>query len=288
MIDALADRVDVGAPLERSAFEVAPRPTEGDSWSERLYMRDLLHQANLGWTLREPHARRAEGDSLGAFVRYQRPDAPQLPKAVFLHDSFGIPPRAWLAEHFSELVCRSTNDFDLQEVLREQPKVVIQLYSEHTLITIVPQPTPLEDEGATAAQFAACPEVLWRFDGTLAESGLAADSKLALAAGALELARQRPDELLYLPDLHYPRDRTLLLCVDVDAPAPGPFQVFYQTEDLRSYDRSRALQGRLAAGQSKVYFVLPPMGIAGRLALRIGSDAGTYRLNGIEIRVASI
>jgi hypothetical protein len=145
----------------------------------------------------------------------------------------------------------------------------------------------LEDEGATAAQFASCPEVLWRFDGALSESGLSADSKLALEGGALSMARQRPDELLYLPDLDYPRDRTLLLCVEVDAPAPGPFQVFYQTEDQRSYDRSRALQGRLSAGQSKVYFVLPPMGIAGRLALRIGSDAGTYRVNGIEIRVAS-
>lgn len=287
VLGSLAGGSGVGAPLERSAFDVAPRGDDGDSWGGRLYMADLLRQANLGWTVREPRARMVEGELGSAFERFERPDATALPRALFLHDSFGLPLRPWLAEHFRELDCRWTTDFDAEEIEAERPDVVIQLYVESTLMSLAPQPTLLEDRGATAERFAACPLVLWRFSGSPGESGLDSDSKLAYEGQSLLVMRERSDELLYLPELDYPRDHSLILCLEVESEQPGPLQVFFQTEDQRSYDRSRTVQGRLGRGHSEVYFVLPPLGVAGRLAVRVGSEAGTYRVGRIELRAAS-
>jgi hypothetical protein len=64
-------------------------------------------------------------------------------------------------------------------------------------------------------------------------------------------------------------------------------QVFFQTEEQRSYDRSRTLQGFMESGRNELYFVLPPLGVTGRLAVRVGSDTGTYRVDRIELRATS-
>ncbi len=281
LIERLPLEIAGRAPLEPEAFAVAPTSQGEDNWAGRLYMQSLLPRACYGWTLREPHARLVAGSADGGEARYERSDDPDLPRGFFIHDSFGLPLRPWLAEHFSVLDCVWTSEFDSARIAATHPDVVIQLQSEYTLFEFVPQTTMLEDDGSTRARFEACTEVLW----SLADpSALDSDSPLSTSGGGIALARGGPEEFLRLPPLAYPPDRALFLKVEVESPRPGPLQVFYQTVREPAYDRRRALLGEFEAGRSSIYLKLPPLELAGGLGLRIGHDPGTYVVNSIEIR----
>jgi hypothetical protein len=284
LVQRLAETRPGLAPLAPEAFDVEREDGLGDNWGGRLYMRDLLTQAYLAWTLREPRAREIEVSAGDRHAVYERPEAPQLPTGLLLHDSFGLPLRPWLAEHFSRLECEWTTRFDAEAVERTRPDFVIQLYSEFTLVPFMPQPTELEDEGATRARFEASREVLWRLDDLQDVGALESGSTLALEDGVLRLERRGPEETLLLPPLDLPDDRTLLLLVEVEAPQDDSLYLLYQTRRERSYDRTRSTQATLREGRSSICLVLPPRGYAGRLDLHVGIRPGTFKVRRIELR----
>ena len=286
LIERLSGSLPGLAPLPRQAFVVERRPDQGDSWAGRLYMSDLLQQHRIGWSVRAPRARLKESLEDGLRQRYERADAGSLPTGLFLHDSFGEPLRPWLAEHMSRLDCAWTADFEAELIDALRPDLVIQLLCEYTLVSLVPQSTPLEDGSSTRARFEAAQQVLWQLPTPPDPHELDCDSSLVLEDGVLRLERARSEELLYLPELDYPPDRTMLMLVEVETQQAGLLQVYYGTAEAPGYHRNRAVQGRLVQGRSSTCFVLPPRGFAGRLALRIGSEPGSYTVHRIEIRVA--
>jgi hypothetical protein len=275
------------APLPREAFQVSLASDPGDSWADRLYLSDRLHQLRLAWSLREPGAFPRGDSATDRAAVYGRTDGRPLPRALLLHDSFGLQVRAALAEHFSELDCAWTMDLDPSRLDAIRPDVVIQLYNEGTLVRFMPVPTDEEDGDRAARRFEKSDDVLWKLpSGGGLTDGVETDLDDALARdqGTLVFEPRRENELLVLPEIEYPKDATLLLRIELETDEAGVLYAFFKTKYDPTYDRRRALRRSFAAGRSSVYLVLPPAEETGRLALRMGSMRARYRLHAMEIR----
>jgi len=275
------------APLSRESFEVARAGDQGDSWAARLYLPGRLRQARFAWNLREPAATPREDPPNDRAAVYARSDGIARPRALLLHDSFGVQTRPMLAEHFSELDCTWAFDLDVAHLDAFRPDVVIQLYNESTLVRLMPVPTDEEDGGRAERRFETSDEVLWKLrTGEDRPDGVESDSAGSLTrdGGTLVFEPQRESELLHLPELEYPKDATLLLRIELETDEAGVLVVFFQTTYDPTFDRRRTLHRSFAAGRSSIYLVFPPSEATGRLALHIGSMRARYRLHALEIR----
>jgi hypothetical protein len=150
----------------------------------------------------------------------------------------------------------------------------------------MPVSTNEEDGARSAERFEASREVVWKMPKGGRPDGIEADAGASISreGGDLVLDAAGADELLYLPEMTYPTGSTLLLRIDLETGDEGILFVFYRTRYDPTYERRRALHRSFGKGRSAVFLVLPPAEETGRLALRLGSMQGRYRLHGIEIR----
>ncbi len=289
LVREIGKRLPGVAPLEDSAFEVSSVEGGGDSWAGRLYLEGLLPQPNLEWRVREPKARYT-GNFREDPVFVSDREGGEGPRALVFHDSFTLPLRPWLAEHFSRLYCDWTHTPIPERIDAEKPDLVIQIYNGYTLMQLTPHALREEDAGARARRFGAADQVLWRFDAERFPDGLSVNqgAKLALDGGVLTLEREAPASLLFLPELDSPEGADLLVACELESSEAGKLQVLYCTKRLPRIDRRQYVETLRAAGRERVVLEVPEAHFVGRSALWFGPRRGVTKIHSLEVRAAPV
>lgn len=288
LVSALAERFPELTPLPREAFEVRDGPTQGDSWAGRVYLEGLLEQRNLEWSVRTPSARYSGNFREEPQFVSDRADRAG-PRALVYHDSFTLPMRPWLAEHFSHLVCDWTHTPIVQRIEAEKPDVLIQIYNGYTLMQLTPHALREEDGGRRAARFDASTQTLWRMEQGREETSLSVNegAQLARPDGVLELTRESPASLLFLPRLNYPPGANLLVACELEGDEPGKLQVLYCTRRLPRIDRRQYVETQRLGGRERLVLEVPAADFVERMAIWLGPRKGRTRIHALEVRAVA-
>jgi hypothetical protein len=259
--------------------------TQGDSWAARLYVADRLRQSVWSLdpaSLPEVELTRAEEPARRAVTYTQ--SAPELPRALVLHDSFGQGLYDLLPRLFARTVFVWRSEFDLGLIERERPDVVIQLFVDRTLVSLAP--TPVGDAGRdfARAQFERSQSVLLESERGLAELEPYRDMQLVPEEGGIALDAETSGALVLLPELEYPEDRNPIVHLAVTSPVATTLDLLYQTRADPTYKRTRVYELTLAPGANELFVELLVPDLAGRLALRPGREPGRYVLTDLEVR----
>src|SRR5258706_216186 len=113
-----------------------------ETWRPKLYLtvpRTLLRYDPF---LPEGESRAVHlgDDWLAKVQRYeQRVPAPGLPSVLMFHDSFGTGLHKLLAERFARLTAETAPGIDLKLLEAEKPGIVLDLYVERVLTTLLPE-----------------------------------------------------------------------------------------------------------------------------------------------------
>ncbi len=284
----LARRLPSFHALPDDAYAVAPIAGQGDSWAGRMYLEGLLPQRATACTLRAPRAKHLSDPTSNAPFTAEVDD-PSLPRALFFHDSYGVPLRPLLAEGFSRLVGIWSGDLDWKLVEKEKPDVVIQLLTEQNFQRTIPQSPAEEDRGARERRFDASARVLWRFDPARFPDGLVAEgkSRMRLEDGAIVYERRGGADTLVLPELRAPRGEDLLVRIDLERAHEGEPRMFYATRQEREYGPDRSVGSRTVPGRSALVHEIPEDDFTGRLSWSPGGDLEPIRIRSIEVRSAA-
>ena len=287
-------RVHPGAELPRAESYTRRRTEDpGDSWAERLRMREELVQRHVAFEPLAGHRSRVVLESASERI-YERdgPGDSSLPRVVLFHDSFGDRLCDFLREGCSRLAARATVDFEPDLIEEQRPDMVIQLMAERRIATYRPPVSTLRGDGAAADRFRdAGPS---RFDLDTA-AGIARVSPwrralLTPAATAdeppLVVRVRRLGDGLLLPELDLEAGEAPLLRIDVECPAPSELTILYQTPASREYQPMRRATRSLPAGRSLVHVDLGASDVVGRLLVLPGGPRGDYVFRGLEVRAA--
>jgi hypothetical protein len=76
-------------------------------------------------------------------TRNTKNDARNLPRAIMLHDSFGLTLIDFLAPYFSEIQFHTTHEFELQQIVAAKPDIVIEELAERHLYEYYPDNLPV-------------------------------------------------------------------------------------------------------------------------------------------------
>ncbi len=274
-------------PLPDAAFETHATDVGGENWAGRLYLSGLLAQQSVDWTLRDPRARSTD-DPERATTFVSECEGETRPRALVYHDSFTLPMRPWLAEHFSHLVCHWATELQLTDVESARPDVVIQLINGFTLMQIEPHATRAEDDGARERRFEQASRVLWRFEPAQFPGGLMADDAglMTLDGDVVALERTQVKSLLHLPELDYPPGEDLLVRIDLDQAEAGIVQLQYRTRRWPRLGRFQSIEAERHPGRDALVLELSEAEFVGRFALWLGGRVGTVRIHSIEVRSA--
>ncbi len=136
ILDALRDVFGDVAPPTLADFDEAPAAGQADSWDRRLYLEGALVQREVRLTPRRPRAARTEAPPPGSTGQ----DRTLVregggPRVVVVHDSFGPGLVTHFAEHASRVDGRWRSFFEAGLIQSLRPDVVIEVYSEHALVT---------------------------------------------------------------------------------------------------------------------------------------------------------
>jgi hypothetical protein len=274
---------------EDYAPEVLPEP--GDTWGGRLRLGRDFEQARLGFVRQAPLRSRQSLDDFYERV-YEIPDAagaPELPRAVLFHDSFGAGLRDFLREDFSRLYTRNTVDFEPELVEAERPDVVIQLMAERRLGSYRPPVGALSGDAAARAAFAGAGAPLFALDAKSA-ARISPWRRARLEPGSdpeeapLTVRLRGAGDGVLLPEVELPPGSVPILEVDIECPEAGELTVFYQTPASREYVSMRRATTPVAAGRNIVHLDVGVDDCTGRLLLMPGRARGEYVLHGLELR----
>jgi hypothetical protein len=274
-------------PLPDAAFETHATNIGGENWAGRLYLGGLLEQHSVDWELREPRARSSDDpERAGTYVATNTDDT--LPRALVCHDSFTLPLRPWLAEHFSRLACVWSTELELEPIESARPDVVIQIFNGFSLMQLEPHLARFEDGGERERRFERCGRVLWRFDPARFPEGLRTDdgSRMHLDGDEIVLERSKGGSVLHLPEIEYPRGEDLLVRIELDYAEPGLAQIQYRTRRWPRLGRLQSVGAERRPGKDALVLEVPEAEFTGRLALWLGARTGTARIQSIEIRSA--
>lgn len=288
IVRRLAEHFPGMQPLPANDFVIeSPQRAAGDNWSNRIYLDRLLRQPVLLWRLKSPRAARVRGELEGNVYVTRNESAPG-PTAFLYHDSFSIPMRPWLAEHFSALDCTWSDSIDPARIEQERPSIVIQCYNEFTILRTVPHALEVEDRGARRRRFEGATQVLWRMDPERPAWRMRTTHGRRPPArdGALLFAPTRRDEMLELPALDYPAGADLLLRLEIECAQELELSLHYRTVHAPLLDPHRRVGLTLSPGRQVVHLELPSEPFAGRLALLARTTAPTLRLLAAEVRAA--
>ena len=275
--------------LFRSDYQRRVRTDPGDSWGARLRLPDLLVQPCTGFEKLGPLRSSVVEDTPYEKV-FEVPGAPELPRLVLFHDSFGNQLRDFLREDFSRFHARATTDFEDELVLAEHPDVVIQLMAERRLATYRPPVAALAGDAAARAAFAAAGAPLFALDSAAAAARLTPWRRARLTPGTepedppLVVRLRGPGDGPLLPEVELPPGSAPILEVDVECREAGELAVYYQTPTSREYLSMRQVACPVAAGRNVVHLDLAVGDCTGRLLLMPGRARGEYVLRALELR----
>lgn len=159
--DYLADHHGAPRPHGLEDYEVRVEGGEGDSWASRMLLDGVIEMKNLLLVPRTDTGvtRGPAPGGAAKDLQFTHPDASR-PRIVMAHDSFGPDIRGFLSEHASVLETRWRAWLEREVVERVQPDIVIELYSELSLVTSQPFRRPEYLGPETSARFEAGRPVL--------------------------------------------------------------------------------------------------------------------------------
>ncbi len=292
LIEAVAQKLPSVVPLPEEFVRIVPSDEQGDSWAGRLYLEDVLRQEGLAYEF-ESRAELLPYDEEQPQHKASNQEGSGLPRAVFIHDSFGELLRPLLAQHFSRLVCLWTAAFDPALIERERPDVVIQLQVERVLAGVTPGESPLDTPARLAEEFERAATTVFDFRALPQPITRGELRGTRLDDGSTELVGTG-DGQLYLPALALP-PRTWAVCrfqLDSDQPCDLVLE-FLTSEQRKEFEaglerawskQARALRRRLEPGTNVVLFKLLVADLWGPLRVSISPPKGSLRLVSLEVR----
>ncbi len=137
-------------PHPLSDFDQVTRQSEGMDLAAMMGLKRVLGEEQLllvpkwrrQYVVREPRGNIVEAGELRIVTEIP---GSTLPKAVIFRDSFTSALAPYLSEHFSRVVYLWRNDFDAEEVAREQPDVVLQEIVSRHVQWFVPDPQAIPE-----------------------------------------------------------------------------------------------------------------------------------------------
>lgn len=290
MVERLKRHTPMPAALELSDLERIVHAHDGDSWSERMYIGDLLRQVSFEYLPPEPLRARFVATPLfqaGREVHYSQ-RAAELPTGLMFHDSFGNHLQALLAQHFRDLLCIWTADFDAARVEELEPDVVIDVYVDRVLVTAPPfEPKPRAVPTPVRAAFDRSTRTLYRMDPCSDATGPWNGAGYALERGddrepALRARKTAADGFLVLPALA--RCDATTLHLDIESSTPTTLNVLYRRAGDRTYRRKQMRSAPVPSGRRQVYLQLDVPDLDGPLLLLLGETDSEFRLHALEAR----
>jgi len=270
-------------------FERVPDDDQSDSWAARLFLERVLVQHERALVPARPRqALRLPRPRTGKLLdtSYELRGGPAR-KALVLHDSFGPELLPFLAEHFERLEARRSVDFDTYEIEALRPDVVIQVYSEHTLISQTPDRVASLRQAALAVEFRAATEVVLavRSAAGLALHPLSGAATLSDVPGGVHIAIEGPTAIVEIPDIELPRrGERWAIGLDVTMPTAGRAAVFYMTPGDTQIDRRRVYMLDAPVGRTLAVAELGTDARPDGLAIGFGRPDSGLVLHRVEVR----
>ncbi|QDV08767.1 hypothetical protein Poly30_43220 [Planctomycetes bacterium Poly30] len=279
-----------GAPPAHSLadYEVRLEGGEGDSWASRMLLDGVIEMKNLRL---EPRAetgvsrRPAPGGTAKDF-QFQHPDATR-PRIVIAHDSFGPDIRERIAEHASLMETRWRAWLEKDVVERVKPDVVIELYSELSLVTSRPFRRPEFLGPGIAGRFEEG-ALLQSLDVTedLEFEGRPDKSQVRIEGGAARIELLRGVCRLRLPALARPApaDTELILRVDLRSKVHGSVGLYAAKELTGPPEIGDMVSVEVGPGTRSIHVPLLDFDAGSRIWFFLPPNLEEVTLRGAEIR----
>lgn len=272
--------------LAPTDFKTVLSDEQGDSWAERLYLDDRLHQDDWKLIARAPAVKRRKIEFARIAERFEQPGT-DLPRVVLFHDSYASWIKPALARSCALLACFWQYNFDLARVAEERPDVVIDLMVERVLTQLDPPTFMLDSDASLSERFEAA-EVVLSVD-PLAAGALPGPLRprafRRIESGAqrgLAILPRDHFRLLDLPRVRYTPFQRGLLRLDLTAPAETTLEVVFERESGR-FPRAFQKRVRVHPGRQVVVVPIRPSNLGG---IRLGCELteGTWILHRAEFR----
>lgn len=214
-----------------------------------------------------------------------------LPTVAVYHDSFGIWALPILANSFGKTYALRHLHFEPGEIAELAPDVVVQLQTERRLVSQLPMLLAGMGDDEFAAAFRGSDDVRLRLplgeplpflppfeDGTVEPLGSPGSQALRVdvRSGAAVVLTPTFDPAM--------SDGHLVLQLDLEAAAPGPAQLFFQTKADPQFITPRFYPFTMKKGRHTYHVPLSYRSMLGQLGIRFGSQPGLYTIHGLEVR----
>ncbi len=277
-------------PRERIVVEPDADPALWDSMADTTYIADRFAQQVFSARVLDSQVERTTptGPPLNGVTAVGR--SAELPRILFVHDSFGPSIVPYVAEQASWMLAFPEYQFPREIALSERVDVVLELMTERGLSGPPRRMSPDVDVLSTA-QFAALEPLGGAFD--VARAALPAARGAARVerveesgADALALHAERGDATFEFPIPTPAPGHELALRIEITSPAPAELAVFYRTRDSDHFDRLKTARVGLRGGRAEVCFVIRAQGLHGSILLAPSGPRGRYVLHALETRAA--
>ncbi|MEO6711662.1 MAG: hypothetical protein ABI054_00855, partial [Planctomycetota bacterium] len=278
---------------ELETFYPLSSESNGDSWTTRMYIGDLMHQHTEIWRPLEMKAKiRFEGSFRVDRIRKSELEDSARPRILMMHDSFGPELEQGLSEQCSYLEMRWSMSLAPEDIEAAEPDVYIDLFVERILNHLDPtRLLPTEDFSWNEA-FQKSKVPLLQLDkklpswGTSPLGGAVIGAALTFPKPRLPITIQHSSDRIALPALTPVAGQTSVLHLSIDSPGATELSLYYKVPGTKNFLRRNAYRKMLLPGTNDFYIPMDRPGTAGDLVLCPGTYLGTYQLREFEIRAA--
>lgn len=208
-------------------------------------------------------------------------------KALVVHDSFGLFLRPYFNETFGEVIYSHYVDLkDLKGLIKdEKPDVVIDVRTARNLYGMLEEDPELE-RSMLAKRFARSTDILFKLDAgnglnTLIETH---DADVVPDEYGLGIQATGSDPFLVISFDERGEQGPLMVEATITSPRETMMQVFYTTEEEKSFDSSRQVSKKLTKGKNIVLLRLPHPETVGKIRLDPGIGKGKYQLHSLIVK----
>lgn len=287
---AIADRLRAAFPQVAATSRDDYRLVEGeidlsDDMAGRMYLEGWLERREYALEpLGPPPARQVERLDGGRDFRYSTGD-PELPRAVCLHDSFGAQIRPFLAASFSDTLYLWQYDFDVEELAREEPDVVVQLLVERSFDFLAPELPRGANQERARVRFEASDDVVWTREGGDVR-GLRAESAadLDVREGRVVLETRNGSGALAFDVGTLRAGRDHVLALELESDRDDEVRLLYVTQRDPAPEPRRSLVLPVKEGTNRLYFELLAADVRPEFVLYPGRGRGRTTFLRCELR----
>lgn len=294
MLERMNELVGGFEPRELDDFVRTELPPPGDSMATSMYIGDLLPMSIHEYAPPQPKAveKHTGGYTFGRVRKSELADSTR-PRVVLMHDSFGPQIEVGLSEQCSYLECQWNWAFDVDEVRRIRPKILVDLFVERTLNHADPLRFRPLDPYPWERRFAMSSSTLVAADKDASQWNLQGQGPIELGS-VRELVRPRlplvlgaAEGVIDLGTVVPVQGQVPVLHASIDSPLETELWVFTRLPgELGVPSQPKFLHG-LNKGPNLIFLPLALPESGARVLIRPGRDPGTYYLRELEIRSVS-